>query len=122
VIHGRDTYADLAALPGTPEAAAVMTSADVALQQIEQLIAMGTKRIMVVSNGFGELGTDEGRAMLEIVHDVAPGAQLYFHSAFNNTQTPGWTSFETAAPDQTIADEPVSTLTTMPRIGRAQTT
>ena len=27
-------------------------------------------------------GTDEGRAMLEIVHDVAPGAQLYFKTAY----------------------------------------
>jgi subtilisin family serine protease len=27
-------------------------------------------------------GTDEGRAMAEIVHDVAPGAELYFHTAF----------------------------------------
>ena len=39
------------------------------------------KRVEVLEDLDGT-GTDEGRAMLEIVHDVAPGSSLAFHTAF----------------------------------------
>ncbi|MEO5682676.1 MAG: S8 family serine peptidase [Chitinophagaceae bacterium] len=40
------------------------------------------KRVEVLEDLNDGTGTDEGRAMAEIVHDVAPGAELAFHSAF----------------------------------------
>ncbi len=43
-----------------------------------------TQEVVVLSEiEFPDIGSDEGRAMAEIVHDVAPGAEIFFYSAFN---------------------------------------
>jgi hypothetical protein len=42
--------------------------------------------VLVLEDGASKGATDEGRAMLEIVHDIAPGATLAFHTATNSPQ------------------------------------
>ena len=41
----------------------------------------GSKDAVEVLQDYYENGTDEGRALAEILHDVAPGAELAFHTA-----------------------------------------
>jgi hypothetical protein len=51
-----------------------------------------TTPVNIVKDDPATYAFDEGRGMAELIHDVAPGAQLLFHSAFNNTETsPGET-------------------------------
>ncbi|HTL10770.1 MAG TPA: hypothetical protein VL307_21000, partial [Chitinophagaceae bacterium] len=40
------------------------------------------KPVIVLQDLDNGTGTDEGRAMAEIVHDVAPGAEIAFHTAY----------------------------------------
>jgi hypothetical protein len=53
------------------------------------------------------MGTDEGRAMMQIVHDVAPGAAQAFHTAFNGLAdfANGILELKTAAGADVIVDD-----------------
>lgn len=46
-----------------------------------------TTAVKVIRDYTASGATDEGRAMLEIVHDIAPAAALYFHTAYSAATT-----------------------------------
>ena len=45
-------------------------------------VATGDLPVLKVNRDDYTSGTDEGRAMAQIVHDVAPGASIAFHTAY----------------------------------------
>lgn len=59
---GRPCLPSLDAVDGNPELGVVLTNPDQAVVQCEALAERGCSQIIVVSNGFGELRTDDGRA------------------------------------------------------------
>jgi hypothetical protein len=52
--------------------------------------------VSVLSDDLFPGNLDEGRALAEVIHDIAPGAELMFHSAFNSSQTSPGGSIATA--------------------------
>ena len=56
---------------------------------LAQSVATGDlpANVQVLQDDLAGNGTDEGRAMLEIVHHIAPGASLAFNSGFNGAQS-----------------------------------
>lgn len=72
-LYGRPCFADLDALPEQPDVAFIAVGADQALVQVKRLVARGCSRIVVVSNGFSEIGSPEGRAREEALRAICAG-------------------------------------------------
>ena len=75
---GIPTFPDVSALPGPVDIGVVMLPAKPAVDTAEELLARGARTLVVVSNGFRETGTDEGRALEERLVDACAraGARL----------------------------------------------
>lgn len=61
-ILGVKTYASIAEIPQTPETAIIITPAPTVPGLMEECAAKGTTNIVIISAGFKETGTDDGKA------------------------------------------------------------
>jgi acetyltransferase len=61
-VFGLPCYPSVAALPEPPELAAVIVPAERVLDSLRQCAAIGTRSAIVISAGFAELHSEEGRA------------------------------------------------------------
>lgn len=62
-IGGFACYPSLAALPATPDCVVVAVKAEAVLGVVGEAAAKGTRAVLVVSEGFADAATDEGRAL-----------------------------------------------------------
>ncbi|MEJ2669576.1 MAG: hypothetical protein P8077_04745 [Gammaproteobacteria bacterium] len=65
--------------------------------------------VNVIMEGPCPGGSDEGRAMMEIIHDVAPGAALSFHTAFGGQAVFAQGILALAADGATVINDDIST-------------
>lgn len=70
VVYGLPCHPSIEELPGTPGLAVVMTNSDRAVQATRALAAAGTREVVVVSDGFRETATDEGRARERALQEI----------------------------------------------------
>ena len=61
-VQGVKAYADLWALADTPEAAVIAVPGDAAVDAVETCAQIGVQVAVVMTSGFGEVGTPEGKA------------------------------------------------------------
>jgi subtilisin-like proprotein convertase family protein len=84
--HGADRARPFFGADGTGAKVGVLSDSD---DLKEAAIASGDlpANTVTLDGQDGRPGTGEGTAMMEIVHDLAPGAQLFFATAFNSPES-----------------------------------
>jgi len=70
-VHGVIAYPDVASLPIVPDLAVVCTPPDMVPGVIAELGKRGTKAAVVITAGFGEGGSEHGRALQQAALDAA---------------------------------------------------
>jgi acetyltransferase len=70
-VHGVLAYPDVASLPLVPDLAVVCTPPGTVPGLVSELAARGTRGIVVITAGFGELGNAEGKALERLMLESA---------------------------------------------------
>lgn len=73
---GKKIYASIAELPETPDVAVIVIPAVAVPQALRDCSAKGTKTVIVISAGFGEVHTDDGAKLEQELADIARGEGL----------------------------------------------
>lgn len=70
-VDGTRCYPSVTDLPEAPDLAAIVLPAPLVVPTFEECVAKGAKSVLIISAGFAELGTEEGRARQERLRDIA---------------------------------------------------
>lgn len=75
-VYGLRTFPSIAALPGVPDTAILITNPARSIVAAQELVALGAKELIVVSDGFREAATDEGRGLEEQLKAIVAGTDV----------------------------------------------
>ncbi len=70
-LFGLEVYPSVAAIPGEVDLAMVVIPAELTLSTIEECVAKGVKGAILISGGFGEVGTGTGNDLQAKLKDIA---------------------------------------------------
>ncbi|HKO07692.1 MAG TPA: CoA-binding protein, partial [Alphaproteobacteria bacterium] len=111
-VQGFRTFPDLASLPEVPETAIVALPGDAAVATVEECARRGVKVALVMSSGFGETASAEGRAKERHMVEVARAHSMRLigpnTQGLANFGTGAILSFSTMFIEQEPADGPVA--------------